>query len=286
VSVALRAESRKLLTTPGGFWMGILQVALTLLVACLASAFTSADDSGVPIEGILNGTVGFAVLIASVLGVIGITGEYRHLTVTPTFLSVPRRGTVIGAKLVTYFVTGIVLGVVAVAVSVAVAAPWLSARGFDVDLGSDSALRIMIGGIVASGIWGVIGVGVGALLRNQVAAVVGIVLYRFLIEGILSAIPKVQNAYPYLPGGATTSLLQGTDTNNGAPFDLLSPWVGGLILLAYGLVFAILGSRLTVQRDVTCPARHPDRDRASAAVHTGGRRPVPSPRPLPGRTGR
>jgi ABC-2 type transport system permease protein len=251
VTVALRAESRKLLTTQVWFWMVILQVALTLLVACLASAFTSADDSGVPIEGILNGTVGFAVLIASVLGVIGITGEYRHLTVTPTFLSVPRRGTVIGAKLVTYFVTGIVLGVVAVAVSVAVAAPWLSARGFDVDLGSDSALRIMIGGIVASGIWGVIGVGVGALLRNQVAAVVGIVLYRFLIEGILSAIPKVQNAYPYLPGGATTSLLQGTDTNNGAPFDLLSPWVGGLILLAYGLVFAILGSRLTVQRDVT-----------------------------------
>jgi hypothetical protein len=97
----------------------------------------------------------------------------------------------------------------------------------------------------------VIGVGVGALLRNQVAAVVGIVLYRFLIEGILSAIPKVQNAYPYLPGGATVSLLQGSDADTGAPFDLLSPWVGGLLLLAYGLVLAILGSRLTVRRDVT-----------------------------------
>jgi ABC-2 type transport system permease protein len=92
---------------------------------------------------------------------------------------------------------------------------------------------------------------VGALLRNQVAAVVGIVLYRFLIEGILSAIPKVQNAYPYLPGGATASLLQGADTNNGAPFTLLSPWVGGVLLLGYGLVFAILGSMLTVRRDVT-----------------------------------
>jgi hypothetical protein len=92
VTVALRAESRKLLTTQVWFWMVVLQLGLTLLVACLASAFTEADDTGVPIEGILNGTVGFAVLIASVLGVIGITGEYRHLTATPTFLSVPRRG--------------------------------------------------------------------------------------------------------------------------------------------------------------------------------------------------
>ena len=251
MTVALRAESRKLLTTQVWFWMFILQLGLTLLVACLVSAFSKTTDTGVPMESILNGTVGFSVLIASVLGVIGITGEYRHLTATPTFLSVPRRGTVIGAKLLTYFVAGLLLGVVAVAVSVAVAAPWLSARGFTVDLGSDNAVRIIVGGIIASGIWGIIGVGVGALLRNQVAAVVGIVLYRFLIEGILSAIPKVQNAYPYLPGGATASLLQGTDTSNGAPFTLLSPWVGGLLLLGYGLVFAILGSMLTVRRDVT-----------------------------------
>jgi ABC-2 type transport system permease protein len=251
VTVALRAESRKLLTTQVWLWMFVLQLGLTLLVACLVSAFSKTTDEGVPLESILNGTVGFAVLIASVLGVIGITGEYRHLTATPTFLSVPRRGTVIGAKLLTYFVTGLLLGVVAVVVSIAVADPWLSARGFDVDLGSDSVVRIIVGGIIASGIWGIIGVGVGALLRNQIAAVVGIVLYRFLIEGILSAIPKVQNAYPYLPGGATTSLLQGSDGSSGAPFDLLSPWVGGLALLAYGLVFAILGSQLTVRRDVS-----------------------------------
>jgi ABC-2 type transport system permease protein len=251
VTTALRSESRKLLTTQVWFWMVVLQLGLTLLVACLVSAFSKTTDPGVPMESVLNGTVGFAVLIAAVLGVIGVTGEYRHLTATPTFLAIPRRGTVIGAKLLTYFVTGLLLGALAVAVAVAVAAPWLSARGFDVDLGSDSSVRIMIGGIAASGIWGVIGVGVGALLRNQVAAVVGIVLYRFLVEGILSAIPKVQSAYPYLPGGATTSLLSTPDTTSDAPFDLLSPWVGGLLLLGYGLLFAILGSLITVRRDVT-----------------------------------
>ena len=95
MTVALRAESRKLLTTQVWFWMFVLQLGLTLLVACLVSAFSKTTDTGVPIESVLNGVVGFSVLIASVLGVIGITGEYRHLTATPTFLSVPRRGTVI-----------------------------------------------------------------------------------------------------------------------------------------------------------------------------------------------
>ena len=274
MTVALRAESRKLLTTQVWLWMFVLQLGLTLLVACLVSAFSKTTDPGVPLESVLNGTVGFSVLIASVLGVIGITGEYRHLTATPTFLSVPRRGTVIGAKLLTYFVAGVLLGVVAVAVAVAVAAPWLSARGFTVELGSDNAVRIMVGGIIASGIWGIIGVGVGALLRNQVAAVVGIVLYRFLIEGILSAIPKVQNAYPYLPGGATASLLQGADTSNGAPFD---PALAlGRRRAPAGIRADLRGPRLDAdrpaRRDLT--GRDPDRDRASPAAHTSGRRPV------------
>jgi ABC-2 type transport system permease protein len=252
VTFALRAEARKLLTTQVWFWMVVLSAALTLLVASLVSAFTSPDDGGIPIEALLNGVVGFAVLIASVLGVIGVTGEYRHLTVTPTFLSVPRRGTVITAKLVTYLVTGLLLGVLTVVLALAVATPWLRARGVEVDLGANSTMRIIVGGIIASGIWGVIGIGVGALLRNQVAAVVGIVLYRFLIEGILSAIPKVKSAYPYLPGGATNSLLTTADPNvNDGSLNFLSPWVGGALLLAYGLVFAIVGTLLTVRRDVT-----------------------------------
>jgi hypothetical protein len=252
VTVALRAETRKLLTTQVWWWMALLTAALSILFASLISAFTDPADAGVPIEALLNITITFAMLISSVLGVIGITGEYRHLTVTPTFLGIPKRGTVVGAKLVTYLVTGLAIGVLAVALSVAIGAPWLKGRGIEVDLGANSTIRIMVAGVIATGIWGVIGVGVGTLLRNQVAAVVGIVLYRFIIEGILSGIPKVKSAYPYLPGGATNALLSTVDPNvNDGSINLLSPWVGGLLLLAYGLVFAILGLMLTVRRDVT-----------------------------------
>lgn len=251
MTVALRAEVRKLTTTQVLIWMVVLVVGLSVLVASLTAGLSDPDSSGL-MEDLINGTVGLAILISSVLGVIGITGEYRHLTVTPTFLSIPRRSTVIGAKMITYLVTGLVLGAVAVLTSIVIAAPWLSARGVDTDLGSEDVVRIIIGGIIASGIWGVIGVGVGALLRNQIAAVVGILLYRFLIEGILSSIPKVQAAFPYLPGGATSSLLSTTNqTTADLGYDLLSPWAGGALLLAYGIVFAVIASLLTVRRDVT-----------------------------------
>ena len=255
MTTALRAEMRKLTTTQVLTWLIVLAVGLCILIASLGSGFSGDPDTTSderPLELLLNFSLGFPWLIAAILGVIGITGEYRHLTVTPTFLSVPRRGTVVTAKLLTYLVTGLIIGALCIAATIAIAAPWLSAKGFSIDLGSESTIRIIIGGIIASGIYGVVGVGLGALLRNQVAAVVGLVIYLFVVEPILSAIPKVQEAYPYLPGGAASALVQTSDPNaQGTGYELLDPWVGGIVLLAYGLLFAILGSLLTVRRDVT-----------------------------------
>ncbi len=252
MTAALRAEVRKLTTTQVLLWLTVLAVVLCLGLASLGSGFAEETPGGQPFELVLNFILGFPYLMAAILGVIGITGEYRHLTATPTFLSVPRRGTVVSAKLVVYLVTGLLLGVLCLGATIALAAPWLSARGFTVDLGADSTMRIIIGGIIASGIYAIFGVGVGALLRNQVAAVVGLVIYLFVAEPILSAIPRVQSAYPYLPGGAASALTQTTDPNaQVSGYTLLDPWQGGLLLLAYGLVFAILGSLLTVRRDVT-----------------------------------
>jgi ABC-2 type transport system permease protein len=252
VTAALRAEVRKLLTTQVCLWLALLGLGLSVAIACLVSGFSKVTDGGAPLDGALNAAIGFSSLIAAVLGVIGLTGEYRHLTATPTFLAVPRRGRVVGAKLITYVVAGLLLGVLCVGASLAVAAPWLDSKGFPIDLGSDSTRRIILGGILSVAIFGVIGVGVGALLRNQVAAVVGIVIYLFVAEPILSAIPGVQKAYPYLPGGASSAMTTSSDPNQQNPnVHLLEPWQGGLLLLAYGLAFAILGSLLTVRRDVS-----------------------------------
>jgi len=250
----LLAEYRKLVTTKVWLWLSLLAAGLSLLVIILVAANAgSADVGDRPLESAVGGVSGFGYLIAAVMGLIGLTGEFRHLTATPTFLSVPRRGRVVGAKLVVYLVYGLLLGLVVVGLVVAVGTPWLNSKGFDISLTEETTLRVVVGSVAVVAIFGIIGVGVGALVRNQVAAVVGLVLYLFLVENILSIIPGVQKAYPYLPGGAVTALSQTADTGDQLPdgVSLLEPWQGGLLLVAYGLVFALLGSWLAVRRDVT-----------------------------------
>jgi ABC-type transport system involved in multi-copper enzyme maturation permease subunit len=94
-------------------------------------------------------------------------------------------------------------------------------------------------------IFTIIGVGVGALLRNQVGAIVGALVYLYVIEPIVASIGAIQGAYKWLPGGA----VQAITTDFEAP-DLLEPWQGGLLLLGYGLVAAVLGIFLAVRRDI------------------------------------
>jgi ABC-2 type transport system permease protein len=232
MTTALRAEVRKLTTTQVLLWMIVLSLGLTLLVGLL-NILTGHPGDGSDLVALV---VGFGTLVSyivsGVLGAIGVTGEYRHLTATPTFLSVPRRSTVIGAKLVLYFFTGVLIAVVCLGVSLLISVPLMHARGIDTDLGADGTVRSIVGGVIAAGIFGIIGAGFGALVRNQVAGVVGLTLYLFPLEGILSAIPKVRSIYPYLPGGATGGLIASPDPNTPPGVTLLDPLPAGLLLLA------------------------------------------------------
>ena len=76
-------------------------------------------------------------------------------------------------------------------------------------------------------------------------AIVGALVYLFVVEGIISSIPATQGLYKWLPGGALEAM---TATFNQT--DLLSAWQGGLVLLVYALVFSVLGTLFAVRRDV------------------------------------
>jgi hypothetical protein len=99
--------------------------------------------------------------------------------------------------------------------------------------------------VVGAALFGVIGVGVGALIRNQIAAVVAALVWEFVLEAILiGVVPAVGK---WLPGGAARGLTRETLSSG----NLLPAWGAGLVLLAYGLAFAVAGSQLLVRRDVT-----------------------------------
>ncbi|SDG71799.1 ABC transporter permease [Klenkia brasiliensis] len=254
----VRAEWTKLLTTKVGYWLVAVGALMAAGFTALFTAFAGDQGSGpggpggpgLPAVGteayasLVAGIPAQVVVIAVVLGVIGTTQEYRHRTATPTFLVTPRRGRVVVAKLVAYAVAGLVLAVAAVAATVLVATLYGGARGGAPDWTADAVGTLLRSGL-ALVVYAVIGVGVGALVRNQVGAVVGALVYLFVVEPIVASVPATADAYRWLPGGALAAL-----TGDGRGTDLLGTWEGGALLLGYGLLAAVLGTVLAVRRDV------------------------------------
>jgi hypothetical protein len=256
VIALLRSELRKLFTTQVWFWMLLIALALTALFVVGTILSDGVEGNTSPLLSTPEGqrnlfaiTASGAAFLSIVLGIVGITGEYRHLTVTPTFLATPRRGRVVVAKLAVYAAVGLVFGVLNALLITAMAVPWLSSRGVHVSLTANRIPLVVLAAVIVVGIFGVLGVGVGSLIRNQVAAVVITLVYLFVVENILAALPWVRDHLSkWLPGQAAQAV---TQVQPGGSTTLLDPWQGGLVLLAYGLVFAILGSLLTVRRDIT-----------------------------------
>jgi hypothetical protein len=248
---ALHAEFRKLFTTKTGSWLTILSLVISVLFTILISLnIDKTDSASDALQTLITTSTSFSYTFAAILGIIGLTGEYRHQTVTPTFLSVPVRSGVVGAKLVCYLIWGALMGVLNLIVTVALGLPLLKHRLIaDVSLSADGVHSTMLSAIIITAIFGIIGVGVGALVRNQAAAIVILVLYLFLIENILSAIHAVQKVYTYLPGGLASALTGSVNQPDGV--HLLGRTPAALLLVAYGIGFAIVGAFLTIRRDVT-----------------------------------
>jgi ABC-2 type transport system permease protein len=251
----VRAEWTKLFTTR--VWMGLLLGAcllvggLTALFTGLAGATGRNGQQGLPPVGdpqfqqVALSQITNATVFVVILGIIGMTQEYRHRTATPTFLTTPRRGQVVVAKLLAYLLVSIPVAVVVTGVNLLVLEIYARARGAAPSLAGDN-LRVIAGSGTALVIYAVIGVGVGALLRNQVGAIVGALVYLYVLEPVIAAIGPIASAYKWLPGGA----LRAMTTPFGGP-DVLHPWQGGLLLLGYGLLAAVVGTLITVRRDIT-----------------------------------
>lgn len=249
----LGAEFRKLATTRLWAWLLLAAAAITSLYVSLQITFAN-DPSNTftqpldAIEGqrtLLASAASAAAPLAAVLGAIGIAGEFRHRTATPTFLASPRRSRVVAAKLATYAITGGGYAAVCLGVAIAIGWPWLAADGIRLELTHPDILATLAGVTIAAATFGTIGVGLGALLRDQVATIVGLLIYLFVVEPILTGVGSLEALTNYLPGPARNALTGTALTTR----TFLEPWQGTLVLLAYAVVLAGAGAAAT-RRDV------------------------------------
>ncbi len=96
--------------------------------------------------------------------------------------------------------------------------------------------------------YGVIGVAIGALVRNQIAAVVGVLVWMLALEQIV--IPAFPTVGRWMPGGGATNALLQLGPAISADGKLLSASAGGLVLAGYTTMAVTLALALSPRRDV------------------------------------
>jgi ABC-2 type transport system permease protein len=243
VTALLQAEWLRLRTTRS-VWL-LLVAAQVLIVAGVSGVMRSRDDVGSPdVQQTAIAHVGLISLVTLVLGITAVAGEYRHRTITDTYLAVPRRTPVIAAKMVVHTVAGLVFGVVTAVVAVAVAALWLAGRGSSLDTRSTDLWLTVAGGVAWNAAFAAIGVGIGALITNQIGAIAAALTWLALVEGLVARlVGDAQQWLPFALGSALNRLPTATD---GPP-----QWQAGLALAGYAAVFVAASVATTVRRDIT-----------------------------------
>jgi len=258
----VRSELRKITTTR--LWWGLLigAVVYTVIQAAANAAFAGVDPgAGQPAAPGLDTPEAIrtvyassafqgAYIFAMILGITGMTGEYRYQTITPTFLVSPKRSRVVTAKMLAHLVMGVVYGVAGLAAAVTVGGTVIALRGFDLGFGADRLFPSMALAVVAVALWTLIGIGIGTLIRNQIVAILVAILLTFLIEPLLTIAldaADLAGIGKFFPGNASSALMAPGNTF----VEYLDWWAGGLVLLGYALVLAGLGVLLNIRRDIS-----------------------------------
>jgi ABC-type transport system involved in multi-copper enzyme maturation permease subunit len=200
----------------------------------------------------------FGLLFASLLGVILVTNEYYHQTATATFLTTPQRTKVILAKLGTATAFAVIFWVVTTAISVAAGSIFFTNKGYSTQLGEWPVTRAILMNGLAYGLWGILGVGLGVLIRNQIAAVIvvsaGYVLgtqiagLAALLAAQLFKADWVEQASVAWPAVASQVMVSTEEIFVGA--NTPPWWVGALILVGWGVVMGLVGTLITRKRDI------------------------------------
>jgi ABC-type transport system involved in multi-copper enzyme maturation permease subunit len=271
LAAATRSETTKQFTT--AIWwilalvlvvyIGSTTAALGFVFAAAATGALPGNAPALPEDGLAAILYSTATAVGYVfpllIGTLMVTTEFRHKTLTPTFLATPRRGLVLWAKLLVGVVMGALFGILGVVSSVGPAAAFLSGYGIDTALTSPDTWAQLGRMTLAFVLWTLIGVGVGALVRNQVGAVVGVLVFTQFLEPIgrtaAGFVEGLADITRYLPGAASDALVGASLFSTATPGmpaeDPLEWWVGGLVLLGYAVVLVLIGHLTSWRRDVS-----------------------------------
>lgn len=191
-------------------WLFLGGTATVVALAVIAQALTAMSGDLPPVSDpetqlmLYQSASGLAPVIAVVLGTLGLATEVRHHTLASTFLASPRRERVVAAKAVATLAVGAVLGLVAVAT--AVVSSWLVLQITSTALVADTdrILASAAGTTFAAAIAGLLGLGIGGMVRNQAAAIGMALVVTLAVEPLLGAF--VPSLAPWMPSALASGI--------------------------------------------------------------------------------
>jgi len=263
---AIGSEFRKFFTTR--LWWG-MAIGIFLAGAAFALLFgilLTSDQAGAGGPGgvptgdatqiassVYVGGLSVGYLLLLTIGVLQIGSEYRHKTISGTFLATPKRLRAMLAKVVALLGIGAIYGLISLLGSVSVGAIVLTARDQDA-FPSTTILRTLALSLLVLGLWALIGLGAGILIPNQVAALLIAVGVAWIVEPIAGLAIKQwdfgrEHIAPYLPSEASQAVI---NTALASADDVrLSWWGGAIALMAWAAAFDGIGIVRVVRQDIT-----------------------------------
>ena len=245
----IRSEWTKLRSVPSTAWSLLAALGLVVGVGAVYSllrvtrppsdpaAVAAFDPTAVSLAG-----VQLAELAIGVLGVLLVAGEYATGTIRVSLAAVPRRLPLLWGKAIVFALTTLVLCLPATLAAFLVGQSILSAEHLDISLSDPGVARAVVGSALFLSAVGLLGLGLGALLRSTAGAVAGLFGLVFgpqLLAGLLPAAWS-DRIYPYLPvpAGAAVANVQPDSV-------ALAPWAGfGLFCLYTAVVLALAAWQL------------------------------------------
>jgi ABC-2 type transport system permease protein len=245
------AELLKLRSTRSA-WIPCAVALVIAIIAVLANTSEaghggSAHLSPAVLPGLLRGSGGQLVDGAVLLCWIVLSaGEFRHRTAVTTFLGEPNRLRIVAAKLIAAALTGAAVGLLAEALSAATAAAALSAHHVPLAWSQPGVLGAVLAVPLLAALYGILGVGLGLLLRHTAAALGLALMWAFVVEGIIPAVTHQPGLVRWLPEAAANAVLHGTSP----AATTLSAGAALTVLAGYAAALAGAGAALTARREI------------------------------------
>ncbi len=234
----IRVEVLKLVTTRRTTTIFLLVSAGLCLLFTLVPLLATDEIASKQDVLYLLGSGQIAALVLLILGAVNMGGEARHGTQVATFLATPVRWKVVVAKSQAHALAGLAAGLLNLTIGLFAVALFSQAPWPD---GGDLVLQ-GLGSLGVTALLASFGVAIGAVLRNQAAAVAGTLVFLLIVEPLLSSFFVFFDRY----GISASQLAMATPGGE----DGVAQGVGALVLL--GWVLALTAAALVVieRRDV------------------------------------